>query len=124
MVWNPSNGRLVVGRAESSQISLFDVPAGGGSERPIPFDRTSPLFNFYISPGTIRSDGQMLVTLNVADSWFNPLALLDLKTGRITRLAGDNASDLHSPAWTPDGGIIANRLGLVSTIWKFSPEGK
>ena len=66
----------------------------------------------------------MLVTLNVADSWFNPLALLDLKTGRITRLAGDNASDLHSPAWTPDGGIIANRLGLVSTIWKFSPERK
>jgi len=124
VVWNPSNGRLVVGRAESSQISLFDVPAGGGSERPIPFDRTSPLFNFYISPGTIRSDGQMLVTLNVADSWFNPLALLDLKTGRITRLAGDNASDLHSPAWTPDGGIIANRLGLVSTIWKFSPERK
>lgn len=124
VVWNSSNGRLVVGRAESSQISLFDVLVDGGSERPIPFDRTSPLFNFYISPGTIRGDGQMLVALNVADSWFNPLALLDLKTGRITRLAGDNASDLHSPAWTPDGGIIANRLGLVSTIWKFSPQSK
>ncbi len=121
VVWNPSS-RLVVGRAESSQISLFDVPASGGLETPIPFDRTSPLFNLYISPGAIRSDGQMLVPLNVADSWFNPLALLDLKTGRITRLAGDNASDLHSATWTPDGGIVASRLGLVSTIWKFTPQ--
>jgi len=40
-------------------------------------------------------------------------ALLDLKTGRIRRLAGDNASDLHSATWTPDGGIVASRLGLV-----------
>jgi hypothetical protein len=114
----------VVGRAESSQIGLFDVPAGGGSERPIPFDRTSPLFNLFLSPGTIRSDGQMLVPLNVNDSWTNPLAQLDLKTGRITCLAGDNASDLHSAEWTSDGGIVATRLGLVSTIWTFTPQGK
>lgn len=124
VVWNPSISRLVVGRAESSQISLFDVPAGGGPERPIPFDRTSPLFNLFLAPGSIRSNGQMLVSLNVTDSWFNPLAQLDLKTGRITRLAGDNASDLHSAAWTSDGGIVASRLGLVSTIWRFTLQGK
>jgi len=124
VVWNPSSSRLVVGRAESAQISLFDVPADGGPERPIPFDRTSPLFNLFLSPGAIRSDGQMLVPLNVTNSWFNPLAQLDLKTGRITRLAGDNASDLHSAAWTSDGGIVANRLGLVSTIWRFTPQSK
>ena len=124
VVWNPSSSRLVVGRAESSQISLFDVSASGVSERPISFDRTSPLFNLFLSPGTIRSDGQMLVPLNVTDSWFNPLAQLDLKTGRITRLAGDNASDLHSAAWTSDGGIVGSRLGLVSTIWRFTLQGK
>jgi hypothetical protein len=124
VVWNPSSGRLVVGRYESSQISLFDVPVAGGSERVIPFDRTSPLFSQFMSPGTIRSDGQMLMPLNVADSWFNPLALLNLQTGRVTRLAGDNASDLPSAAWTRDGGIVAIRLGLVSTIWKFTPETK
>jgi hypothetical protein len=115
---------LVVARNLSSRISLFEVSAARGSERAIPFDRTSPLFNLYISPGTIRSDGQMLVPLNVADSWFNPLAQLDLKTGRITRLAGDGVSDLPSAAWTHDGGIVASRLGLVSTIWKFTPQDK
>jgi eukaryotic-like serine/threonine-protein kinase len=124
VVWNPARRMLIVARNESSQISLFEVAAAGGSERAISFDRASPLFNFFISPGAIRSDGQMLVSLNVADSWFNPLALLDLKTGRITRLAGDGVSDLHSAAWTRDGGIVASRLGLVSTIWKFTPQDK
>ncbi len=124
VVWNPARRMLLVARSESSQISLFEVAAAGGSERAISFDHASPLFNLFISPGTIRDDGQMLVPLNVTDSWFNPLALLDLKTGRITRLAGDNASDLHSAAWTPDGGIIASREALVSTIWKFTPLDK
>ena len=124
VVANPANGTLVVGRNESSRINLFEVAVAGGSERTIPLDPASPLFGFFVSPGTIRGDGQMLVSLNVADSWFNPLAQLDVKTGRITRLAGDGVSDLHSAAWTRDWGIVASRMGLVSAIWKFTPDGK
>ena len=124
VVVNPSGGTLVVARNESSQIRLFELPATGGPERAIPLDRASPLFGLFISPGTIRGDGQMLVSLTVADSWFNPMAQLDLRSGRITRLAGDGVSDLHSAAWTHDGGFVASREGLVSTIWRFTPEGK
>src|ERR1019366_3397546 len=101
VVWNLSHGTLIVARSESSQIRLYEVPATGGPERTIPLDRSSPLFSLFVSPGTIRSDGQMLVSLNVPDSWFNPLAQLDLQSGQITRLAGDGVSDLQSGAWTP-----------------------
>ena len=124
VVWNPSGGTLMVARGESSQIRLFEVPATGGSEKTIPLDRASPLFSLFVSPGTIRNDGQMLVPLNVVDSWFNPLALLDLKSGKITRLAGDGVSDLQSAAWTHDGGFVVIREALVSTIWRFTPESK
>ena len=124
VVANPAAGTLIVGRNESSRINLFDVPAAGGPERTIPLDPALPLFGFFVSPGTIRGDGKMLVSLNVADSWFNPLAQLDLKTGRITRLAGDGVSDLHSGAWSRDGGIVASRMGLVSAIWRFIPDDK
>ena len=31
----------------------------------------------------------MLVTLQLPDSWFSPLVLLDLRSGRITHLAGE-----------------------------------
>ena len=65
-----------------------------------------------------------LVPLMGADSWFNPLALLDLKTGRSSRLAGDGASDLISAAWTRDGQVVAIRQGLNATIWKFTPASK
>jgi hypothetical protein len=123
VVADPS-GTLIVGRNESSRINLFEVPIAGGPERTIPLDPASPLFGFFVSPGTIRGDGQMLVSLNVADSWFNPLAQLDLKSGRISRLAGDGVSDLHSGAWTRDGGIVASRTGLVSAIWKFTTDYK
>jgi hypothetical protein len=122
VVTNPVGGTLIVGRNLSSRISLFEVPAAGGSERTIPLDDSSPIFGFFMSPGAIRGDGQMLVSLNLADSWFNPLAQLDLRSGRITRLAGDGVSDLHSAAWTHDGGIVASRLALVSTIWHFTPQ--
>ncbi len=81
MVGHPSRGTLIVARDESSQIRLYEVPATGGSERMIPSDRSSPLFSLFTSPGTLRSDGQMLVSLNVPDSWFNPLAQLDLQSG-------------------------------------------
>jgi predicted Ser/Thr protein kinase len=124
VVASPAGGTLIVGRSLSSRISLIEVAIAGGPERTIPLDPASPLNGFFVSPGTIRADGQMLVSLNVADSWFNPLAKLDLKTGRITRLAGDGVSDLHSAAWTRDGGIVASRMGLVSRIWKFTPQEK
>ncbi|HEY3928933.1 MAG TPA: protein kinase [Candidatus Koribacter sp.] len=124
VVWNPARGTLIVARNESLRINLFEVPAMGGTERSIPPDHDSPLFNLFVSPGTIRSDGQMLVPLNVVDSWFNPLGQLDLQSGRVKRLAGDPMSDLHSAAWTRDGGIVATRETLDSSIWRFSPEHK
>jgi hypothetical protein len=112
VVSNP-NGTLIVKRNESSRTNLFEVPIAGGPERPIPLEAALPLFGFFVLPGTIRHDGQMLVSPNVADSWFNPLAQLDLKSGRITRLGGEGVSDLHS-GWTHDDGITARRMGLVS----------
>uniref|UniRef100_Q021S6 non-specific serine/threonine protein kinase n=1 Tax=Solibacter usitatus (strain Ellin6076) TaxID=234267 RepID=Q021S6_SOLUE len=115
-------GGLIVARTEIAQIRLFELPAGGGPERAIPVNRTSPLLSLFITPGTIRADRRMLVSLNVADSWFNPLALLDLDSGKVTRIAGDGVSDLHSGAWSRDGRILASRKGMQGTIWRFTPE--
>jgi len=120
----PSGHRLVVARQETSKSRLFEVPAGGGAERAIPSDPASPLFWELISSVTIRGDGQMLVSLYTADSAFNPLGLLDLQSGKIRRIAGDRASDLHSAVWTRDGQIVASRVGFLSMIWKFTPESK
>jgi WD40 repeat protein len=120
----PSDGKLVVARSESSQVRLFDVPPGGGAERAVPLDPAIHLFSPSTSPGQIRADGQMLAVLQLPDTWFNPLVLLGLKSGRVTRLAGDRVSDMTGPAFTRDGKIVAQRLLMYSTIWKFTPEKK
>jgi len=118
---DPGGRRLVVSRNANSGIALFEVPLDGGTERPLPMDSAIRLLPGYISPGTIR-EGRMLISLMIRDSWFNPLALLDLASGHITPVAGDGVSDFHSGAWTRDGQIVVCRLGLVSSIWRFTPE--
>ncbi len=122
VVAKPAGATLVVVRAESSQLRLFEVPSAGGAEREIPIDPRFPVGR--PNAGSIRGDDQMLVSLAMADSWFTSLGLLDLKSGRFTRLAGDGVSDLVSAAWTRDGQIVYSRVGLVSTMWKFTPDGK
>ena len=87
-------------------------------------DSAAPLLGLFVSPGTIHSDGRMLVSLTVPDSWFNPPALLDMASGCVTRLLDNRQNDYHSLAWMPDGQIVATQQSMRSTIWKFTPERK
>ena len=66
----------------------------------------------------------MLVSLMMPNSWFNPPALLDMGSGRVTRLMNNSLNDYHSLAWMPDGQIVATQQGMRATIWKFTPEVK
>jgi len=117
VVTHPS-GALIVTRNEAAQIQLFEVDPVRGTERAIPADSATRIYGL----GQVRSDSVMVAPMMAADSWFNPLALVDLKSGRSARQAGDGASDLISAAWTSDGQIVALRQGLNATIWTFTPE--
>ena len=64
----------------------------------------------------VRSqDGRMLVHLALPDSWFNPPAILDLTTGRVTRLANNPLYD-YGPTWTPDADTLEHGLRLNARI--------
>jgi len=126
-VMEPSGRSLIVAREESSHIRLFHVPLDGAPEREIASDRSSPLYadhGGYFSSGSIDAQGRLLVGLNLLDSWFNPVAMLDTASGRVTQVPGDSLSDHHSAVWTPDGEILSSQVGLRATIWKFQAEGK
>jgi hypothetical protein len=124
VVWDPSRRGLVIARKESSRLTLWRTTLEGGSEQRIPMDSAAPLYDLLMSPGTIHPDGRMLVSLTVPDSWFNPPALLDMASGRVTRLVNNELNDYHSIAWMPDGQIAATQQGLRASIWKFTPDGK
>jgi hypothetical protein len=124
VMWDPSRHGLVIVRRESLHMTLWRTTLEGGAEQQIPMDSAAPLFEIFFSPGTIHPDGRMLVSLNPTDSWFNPPALLDMSSGRVTRLLNNGLTDYHSLAWMPDGKIVATQLGARATIWKFTPASK
>jgi len=96
---DPSGRQLLISAGETSKFRLFTVPSEGGSEQEIVMNGPSSLAGFLpLSPNALSTDGRLLHALGESDSWFNAPGLLDTATGRITRLASDDASDYHSMA--------------------------
>ena len=124
LVADPSGRFLIVGIFESTRVKLFRVPLDGGTEQEIQVNGPIPIQNANLAPNSLSSDGRLLVSLTPPDSWFNPPGLLDIATGRLTRLSADDVSDYHSFAWLSDGQVVMMHLGLDATLWRFQPETK
>ena len=124
VIADPSGKSLVVDTVESAKVRLFRVSlidGGDGSEHEIVTDGSVPLAP--VVPGLLRADGRLLVVLAPLDSWFFVPGILDIGTGRITRLSTDQASHTRSLSWTPDGRILEVRENVRSTLWRFQPVG-
>jgi hypothetical protein len=120
---DPSGRYLFICVNETSKSRLFRVPLEGGAETEVNLDPSQPLMGtWFLSPNSLSADGRLLFPLQPLDSWFSPIGLIDGATGRVTRLATDDVSDYHSMAWLPDGRILALRVGLRSSLWKFQPR--
>jgi len=119
VVADPSGRRLIVQVLERSQLRRFSVPLDGEPEREIPPDPSASFSDLPLSPGALDADGRLLTPLLPLDSWFNPPAIVDTRTGRITRIPSDNLHDYQSIGWTPDGEVMALKIGLRAVLWKF-----
>ncbi len=121
---DPSGRRLLVLVRQNPRFRVFSVPLNGGAEREIRIDSPAPVLAFYLLSGGLSADGRLLLPLHPSDSWFNPPAVLDTATGRVTRIPSDNQSDHRSMAWTPDGHVIALKNGLRANFWKFQQNSR
>jgi WD40 repeat protein len=121
VVVEPNGHDLIVKMNESSRGRLFRVPLDGSAEREIVLDGSNRLVPVWpLTPGAIHPDGRMLVSLLPVHSWFNPIGVLDLASGRIKRTLDDTQNDFHTMSWTADGKIMTLKTGLHAALWKFS----
>jgi hypothetical protein len=121
VVADPSGRRLIVQMQEGAKLHRFSVPLNGERETEIPADTSISLAPMQLSPNALRADGRLLTSLLPRDSWFNPPGIVETQGGRITRIPSDNLSDYQSVGWTPDGHVMALRIGVRATLWKFEP---
>jgi len=117
---DPQGRYLIVNQFESSGMTFFRVPMDGSAEKQIRLDSTVLLANVLLTPGSLDLRGRLLFPLQPKDAWFNPPGIIDLETGRVTRLPADNLNDHHSAVWARDGRILTLQVGYLSTMWKFS----
>jgi hypothetical protein len=124
LVWDPSRNSLLVRRIENSRTRLFQLPVDGDREQKIVIDEATSLSGTPYPPNAIDARGRLLISLQLRDSWFNPLGILDTLTGHIERVPVDTVSDYLSAAWTTDGHIVSTEVGLHATMWRFRPESR
>ena len=118
---HPAGKYLAVIDEDEGRIRLLTVPLDGTPEHEVPIsgDATPDI----IEMGAVNKDGKLLIGLQSPDSWFLEPAVIDLATGRATRIPIDVRGDSFTMAWAPDGQILAAVTGLESSLWKFQLSG-
>jgi hypothetical protein len=107
---------------ESGRTRLLEVQLSGDGEKEIPLNGPFHLANAAITSSGIRN-GKLAAPLASLDSWFYQPGVVDLATGRMTRILVDFQGDFHFEGWTADGHLVAWAHELRSTIWKMMRPG-
>ena len=119
LVVDPDTGDVIVKLDEAAGSRLARLPSTGGAPVPIPIvSKDLRLIPEALSPGSVRK-GRLVVPVSTRDSWDWFVALLDLPTGRLTRVPLDYDTDFHFASWSPAGRIIGVGLGMEAGLWKF-----
>ncbi|MBI1787432.1 MAG: PD40 domain-containing protein [Acidobacteria bacterium] len=111
---------LIVKLHERDRYRLMQTPLDGGAGREIPLQGDALLTNNHFSPAAVGPDGRILVQVILPDSWFFQCAVVDPKSGRMTRIPLEFSGDIASPGWTRDGRVLAAGIEYHSTIWRFA----
>ena len=119
VVADPSGRALLVTILESPNMRLFRVPLDGSPETEIAADASHAPRYSHLSPGSWNADGRLLVSLH--ETWFAAPAVLDTRNGHVQPLPFDKTSDYANMAWLPDGRMVALRISMRSTLWRFVP---
>ena len=118
---DPNGHDLIVDLIGQGRVRLERIPLAGGPAQPIQLKSDLPLSPTALGSRAINRKGELLVSVAPKDSWFFGLAMVELSTGKITRIPLNYSGDTFYPAWASDGSILVTAETMNAHIWRFRP---
>ena len=121
---DPDGKSLIIKILQAPKARLLRVPLDGSASQEITLSGPFHLTFDPVSSAEIFHDGKMLVPLASLDDWFFVPGIIDLASGRMSRITTDQMGDYHAICWMPNGKVAALANEFTSTIWKFTPNSQ
>jgi WD40 repeat protein len=118
---DPNGKGLIVNLVENTGVRLVRVPLAGGPEQDVYVQRDLTIDPLPLAANGLRRDGKLLIGVAPGDSWFFNPAVLDLASGKLTRVPLNFTGDLLLSGWTNDGRILGFGELMHAHIWRFRP---
>ena len=118
---DPDSGDVIVKLDAPDGFRLERLSPAGGAPQVIPVKADATAFRFThmpLSAGAVRQ-GRLLAPVVTIDSWYWYLGIVDLTTGRVSRVPMPSGTDFHYASWSPDGRVIGSGLGMLTALWRF-----
>jgi serine/threonine protein kinase len=115
--YDPSRQDLVVYFFEQT-VRLVRMPATGGPTEPLELPDGSRIDSL-VGPASIRSDGQIVVSMLTRGSWFLTAAIFDPRSRTLRKTPLRYDADLFSMSWNQKNEIITGAFLWRSNIWRF-----
>jgi hypothetical protein len=113
---------LIVQLTDNEGVKLSRLPAAGGVAVPIPIVSSLRLAPSPLSPAAVGPDGRIALAIIPSEESSRGVALLDPASGFLERVSVSFDGDLHSPAWSRDGALLAVGVSIRSSLWRFRPH--
>ena len=120
---DPAGRNLYVKQYAYDPIRLVRIDLASGQETQITVPGELRLTPVGLSATAVDSDQRMLLDTSSPLMWFYRPALLDLRSGNLTKIATSFVGDCLAPGWAADGSIMCQGVGLTGSMWRYRPEG-
>jgi len=115
---DPQNRFLIVQRSGADRVSLFRRDRDG-TETVVPLPAGTVLVRNSLWPGSLDSNGRLLIAEETGDSWFWRPAILDPATGRMVHIPTTYQADVEQDLTWHGDHFTALARRMASTLWRF-----
>jgi hypothetical protein len=116
---DPSGQYLYVKQFARQPIALVKMDVVSGRETPISLPSEPRLTPVPMSAAAIDSHQRMLLDTSSPRMWFYRAAMLDLRSGTLTKIPMSYVGDCLQPGWAADGSIVCTAVGLTGSLWRY-----